>query len=130
MKKILLFLTLINLTTSAFAELAKVTQINDETIYIKTDSIKRNGQIIAFWQLSDFMSAQSLEKINLQYLSYYAKNEINCETNELRLLGVTFYSMNLAQGVVVTTFKYQNDFDYIIPNSQGEKISKFVCGKK
>ena len=76
------------------------------------------------------MSAQSLEKINLQYLSYYAKNEINCETNELRLLGVTFYSMNLAQGVVVTTFKYQNDFDYIIPNSQGEKISKFVCGKK
>ena len=130
MKKILLFLTLINLTTSAFAELAKVTQINDETIYIKIDSIKRNGQIIAFWQLSDFMSAQSLEKINLQYLSYYAKNEINCETNELRLLGVTFYSMNLAQGVVVTTFKYQNDFDYIIPNSQGEKISKFVCGKK
>lgn len=130
MKKILLFLTLINLATSAFAELAKVAQINDETIYIKTDSIKRNGQIIAFWQLSDFMSAQSLEKINLQYLSYYAKNEINCETNEHRLLGVTFYSMNLAQGVVVTTFKYQNDFDYIIPNSQGEKISKFVCGKK
>ena len=129
MKKLLIFLVLIFTTLNVYAKWEKVITDEEADVYVKTDSIKRQGYIRTVWEMIDYKSTQIAD--GRPYLSLKTKNEINCDTEENRTLFLAPYSENMGLGEPLEHVKYPNkSFSTIVPDTIAHAIFKFVCGKK
>ncbi len=130
MEKIILFLILIMTTLNVHAKWILVGMHEDANFYIKTDSIKRKGHMITYWEMLDFKSIQKSES-EKQYSSFKMKNETNCNTEESKTIFMAVYSGSMGSGQVIDTFKtVDTGFQDIIPDSVAHKVFQFVCSKK
>ena len=84
MKKLLLFLVLIFTTLNVYAKWEKVITSEEVDFYVQTDSIKRKGYMVTYWEIQDFKSTQTLDK--LQYRSLKVKSEINCDIEKHNII--------------------------------------------
>lgn len=131
MKKYILLLILTFTTLNTYAEWILMGSTDNATSYIDTESYKRTGSIVRFWQLDNFLIPQSVNGNNKFYLSSKAKKEMNCNTEESLLLAIIDYSENDGNGKVVNSFQYDDkQFRHIVPETIGHTIFKFVCNKK
>ncbi len=129
MKKLLLFLVLIFITLNVHAKWLIVANDDEADVYVKTDSIKRKGYKGTFWEMIDYKSTQTADGI--PYLSLKMKSEVNCDTEENRILFIAPYSENMGLGKSLEHFKNPNqNFSTIVPDTIAHAIFKFVCSKK
>ena len=129
MKKLILFLVLIFTTLNVYAKWEKVVTDEEADFYVKTDSIKRKGYMVTFWEMLDFKSTQKAD--GRPYLSLKMKNEINCDTEENKTLFLAPYSENLGYGMSLEQVnKPDKSFSSIVPDTIEYAIFKFVCSKK
>ena len=129
MKKLLLFLVLIFTTLNVYAKWEKIIIDEEADVYVKTDSIKRQGYIRTVWEMIDFKSTQIADGI--PYLSLKLKNEINCGSEENRILLLAPYSENMGLGKPLEHVKTPNkSFSPIVPDTIAHAVFKFVCSKK
>ena len=129
MKKLLLFLVLIFTTLNVYAKWVLVGTSEDADIYVKTDTIKRKGHIVTYWETFEYKSAQKVgEK---EYSSLKIKNETNCNTEENKTLFMAVYSESMGSGKVIDTWKTDKEvFREIIPDSLAHLVFQFLCSKK
>jgi hypothetical protein len=126
-----IFLFLITISLNVQAEWIFMGSTDNATSYVDTESYKRTGSTVRFWQLDNFLIPQSINGSSKFYLSSKAKKEMNCNTEESLLLAIIDYSENDGKGKVVNSFQFDDkQFRHIVPESIGHTIFKFVCNKK
>jgi hypothetical protein len=131
MKKIAFFLVLIISNSHAYAEWKLVGSVNSPLVldvYIKTDSIKRNDQIVTYWRLDNYAAIQSLDNIN--YSSTKTKYENDCRAEKARILQTLDYQKKMGAGRPNQLSQGSSPWDYLVPDSIGEIVHKFVCNGK
>ena len=129
MKKLILFLILTFTILNVHAKWVNVATDEEADVYVKTDSIKRKGYTGTFWEMIDYKSTQTADGI--PYLSLKMKSEVNCDTEENRILFMAPYSENMGYGKSLEHVKNPNkSFSTIVPDTIAHTVFKFVCGKK
>jgi len=131
MKKLFLLLFLSFTSLSVYAKWVFIGEAENFITFVDTESYKKTGSIVRFWELRDYKEPRGIKEINKLYLSSKIKREINCNTEESMMLAIIDYSDNSGNGEVINSFQYNDkQFDHIVADTLGYKIYKFVCNKK
>ena len=91
MKKLLLIFILVIVSNSAMAEWVELGTSQDETgtIYANPATIRKSGNKVKMWDLTDYKTAQ--EVTGKQYMSSKSQIEYDCKEEQTRLLFANTY---------------------------------------
>ena len=129
MKRLLIGLMLLVTAVSASAEWTAA-DFNDEFIqYVDFATIRRNGNFVKMWSLSDYKTVQKAAD-GQSYLSSKVQDEFDCKEEKTRLLAFTWFDGKMGSGkVVVSNGNVRGEWEPISPGSVGEALWKIACGK-
>ena len=131
MKKILILLLLMVVSTNVMAEWTAVSRSKDDdtTVYADFGTIKRKGNKVKMWDLYDFKTVK--ESGGKRYLSTMSRNEYDCEEETVRMLDLHGYSGNIKTGDNVFSFSnIKEEPTSIRPDTIEEVVFKIACYKK
>jgi hypothetical protein len=129
MKKILLLLIFTFTTLNVYAEWVKVAENPMGENYLNTDSLKRKGNIVSYWEMIDFKVMQKVD--NTYFLSMIYKVETNCDKEQSRTLYSALYPESMGQGRLISGLEHNNlSYTSIVPDTTEYVTFKFVCNKK
>lgn len=137
MSRLLFFVAMLVLSSNAMAGWEQVGENDDETHYIISSSIKKNGNMAKMWSLTDYKTPHSLDAG--VYLSLKKYNEYDCKNNQYRMLSAVAIDGNMGKGHVVLNLSINEDKNIsenafkwkdIIPDSAVEEFSKYACKVK
>jgi hypothetical protein len=98
------------------------------TVYVDPDTIRRNGDLVTMWALTDYTTRQTVADIS--FLSSKAQNEFDCAEKRRRELAVTWFSGNMGYGNGVWNNSDETTWRPVAPGSVGHGVWKFACGKE
>jgi hypothetical protein len=129
MKKLFAALILSVGLTPAWAEWYPIARNQGKTftIFVKLDSIQKNGDIARYWILEENSDSLAIKD---GYKSSKSLEETNCKTRMRRTLSDTFYKSSMGQGEVIASGNKAGDWRHIVPESIAESILIFVCNKR
>ena len=128
MKRLLMGLMLLVTAGAASAEWT-LEDFSVELIqYVDRASIRRNGNLVKMWGLSDFKRVQTVS--GYSYLSEKTELEIDCKEVRLRMGAFTWFAEQMGNGKVVNLNGGGGKWDPIQPDSIGETLWEIACGKK
>ncbi len=125
-KKILLLsLFSIFYTTSNAQSLSKVVENSEATFYVRTDNLRKSGNSVDFWQVTDFKQPK-LNKKGESYLSMEQHLIIDCASSTQNLVFVKVFSANMLSGKMIASgsLSQRNPIPY---RTSLEVIKNFVC---
>lgn len=129
MKKILVLLLLMVVSTTVSAEWTEVGGSDNNTAYVDFETIKREGNNVKIWVLENFNTLQVAD--NDKYLSIVKHSEYDCEEKTSRWLDFYSYSENMGAGeVVYSESNIKEEYHSIIPGSILETELNSACSKK
>lgn len=125
-KKIVLFCLISFFYTSSNAQsLRKVVENPEATFYVRTDTLKKSGNSVDFWQITDFKRPK-LNKKGESYLSMESHLIIDCLASTQNLVFVKVFSSNMLAGNMIASGSLSQKNS--IPHGTSlEVIKKFVC---
>jgi hypothetical protein len=94
-------------------------------VYVETESIQRDGDIVSLWTLFDYMTIQSI--VGGPWLSSKTRREYDCAEKRVRLLGYMTYTGNMASGEVVYSNSTQSAWEPIASDSMDANIWDVAC---
>ena len=131
MTRLLLIALLVLSRGPVYAEWVSVVVIDhdDKTIFVDADTIRHKGDMVMWWELHDFKTAQTVG--GSPYFSQKVQREFDCTEKLVRVLVFTEFSGNMGSGNMVyfsspNTGKWQP----IEPHSLGQTLWKVACNKK
>ena len=128
MKRLLMGLLLVVTAGAASAEWT-LEDFSVELIqYVDRASIRRNGNLVKMWGLSDFKRVQTVS--GYSYLSEKTELEIDCKEVRLRMVAFTWFAEQMGNGKVVYANSDPRKWSPIQPGSVRETQWKIACGKK
>ena len=98
------------------------------TTYADPGTIRRKGDLVKMWQLNDFKTVQTVE--GNSFLSTKKQREFNCAEERTRILAATQFSGNMGTGEVVWRNANEQKWEPVVPESIGQTLLEFTCGKK
>jgi len=98
------------------------------TTYADPSTIRRKGDLVKMWQLNDFKTVQTVE--GNSFLSTKKQREFNCAEERTRILAATQFSGNMGTGEVVWRNANEQKWEPVVPESIGQTLWEFTCGKK
>jgi hypothetical protein len=98
------------------------------TVYVDSDTIRRNGNSAKMWQLFDYKSVQRVAGDSLFSLKRF--NEYDCAEARTRTLGYTWFSGHMGSGNVVYSTTEVQQWEQVAPRSINQTLWKAACGKK
>lgn len=129
MKNVKIFVVLSVVTclyTAAYAQsLSKVIENPEATFYVRTDSLKKSGRSVEFWQITDFKQPK-VNKKGETYLSMEQRVILDCSANTQNLVFVKVFSSNMLAGKMIASgsLSQRNPIPY---GTSLEVIRNFVC---
>ena len=96
------------------------------TVYADPDTIRRKGDLVKVWALTDYTTRQTVGDIS--FLSSKAQNEFDCAEERQRELAVTWFSGNMGNGNGVWNNSNETKWRPVAPGSVGQGVWKFACG--
>ena len=120
-----LFFTL--LSCDSFAEWTRVGRTSEATIFFDQETIRRSGQLVKMWTLTNFTISERIE--GKQYQSAKTQFEYDCREERSRVLAATFYSLLNGAGVVTASESNIEPWYPIAPKTIAVKLWKYACGK-
>ncbi len=100
----------------------------DPTLYVDSDTIRRDGTVVKWWELLDYKTVQTVAGIS--FLSMKVLREYDCAGERIRVLAMADFSGNMATGTVVFTDFAQSNWVPVQPESRGQTLWKAACGKE
>ncbi len=100
----------------------------DPTLYVDSDTIRRNGTVVKWWELLDYKTVQTVAGIS--FLSMKVLREYDCAGEQIRVLAMADFSGNMANGKVVFTDFAQSNWVPVQPESRGQTLWNAACGKE
>jgi hypothetical protein len=127
MKKLLLALLLIAISTSAMAEWIYISEsANGDKTYMDISTIKKTGSgTYKVWDLLDYAQPQILGASN--YLSLATNLEFDCNNDANRHIYFVGYSENMGKGNVIGSENGSQTWKPEVPGSVGFQELKFIC---
>ena len=128
-----LFLILFLLVSSsgiAYSDWGEVDK-NEEagmTIYMDPDTYRRKGNLVEVWLLYDFKTPQTFR--DNTFLSFKSQTEYDCAEERVRHLVTTYFSGNMGNHKVVYNDPDEGKWGPVPPNSVGQTLWTYACGKK
>lgn len=98
------------------------------TVYIDTESITRNGNLVNVWVLDDLRTAHT--RGFSKYFSSRAQEEHDCTNERFRVLAVENFMGRMGTGDVVYRHASESNWTSIPQGTLAQSVWKFVCGKK
>ena len=93
------------------------------TVYVDQDTIRRNGDLVKMWHLSDRKTTEGYGSIKTQ-------REYDCAAARHRLLAASIFSGHMGGGKVLEDNVNEGQWISVAPESSGQALWKFACGKK
>ena len=113
----------------AYAEWVAVEKTDDGmTIYFDPDSIRRKEDLVKMWVLYDYKTVQTVEGVS--YLTLKTQSEYDCTEKRTRMLEFTYFSGQMGSGKVAFSDSVEGKWLPVSPDSIGEAVWKFACGKE
>src|SRR4030095_8105526 len=97
------------------------------TVYVDTESIHRNGNIVTLWALFDYMTIQSI--VGGPWLSSKTRRQYDCLEETVQLLGYMTFTGNMGSGEAVYSNSEQSRWEHIAPESIDQKVWDIVCNR-
>jgi hypothetical protein len=131
MRKLVLMLLLAVVSNHAMAELKEIGGYGGLTIYTDPSNINKEDNIVRMWNVYNYYTAQHGPGGRM-YSSIEQQEEFDCGEKKMRTLYFSYRSGNMGEGEPVYSKSYSNDirWDPIEPDSKGEHLLKYACGKK
>lgn len=98
------------------------------TTYVDPATIRRKGDLVRMWQLNDFKTVQTVE--NHSFFSTKKQREFSCAEERTRILAATQFSGNMGNGTVVSVNSNEQKWEPVVPESIGQTVWEFACGRK
>lgn len=128
-KIIFSFLLLAVASNNVMAEWVAVGTAVGSTYYVNPNTIRKSGNKVKMWTLIDYNSTQ-IGATGDKFLSLKFQEENDCKEEQRRLLYYSFHSENMGRGdVVYIEQKPDKNWKPVPPESMGESLWKFACGK-
>ena len=96
--------------------------------YIDSDTIRRKGNMVRWWQLLDYKTVQTMADIS--YLSVKIQMEFDCAEEQIRALALSQFSGNMGSGEVVFSNFTKDEWEPVQPGSRGHTLWKVACRKQ
>jgi len=128
MKRLITCIVLLTFSNTAMAEWIRIHSGNEFDTYIDTTSIRKNGNRVKMWTLTDYKKKQNTG--SGYYFSKKAQYEFDCQDETQRVASVADYSGKMGQGKLVSSFTpnpYEYTHEPVIPDTLGEVFWKLLC---
>lgn len=133
--------SLVKFVLSLKAEWVTVEESKDSTFYADFASMRKNGDRVKMWYLTDYKTLQtSTEGVypyiyNTQYMSSKTLGEYDCKEDQSRSIALSTYAENMGKGKEVHNSARNINYEPgkwkpIFPNSIGEALWEAACGMK
>ncbi len=130
MKRILLAVLLSIVTSAAWAEWVQIVVDGRFVRYADPTTIRRAGDMVMMWVLSDFNAAQVTDTSKRSFSSK-EQGEYDCKNERSRLLEYILYSGKMGAGDVVYAYGGKpRAWTPITTGAAEENLWQFACGKK
>ena len=128
--RLLLGFTLLQLWSVAplRAEWLLVDRNDKAKIYVDSESISRNGDVVSVWVLDDLKTAQNRGLST--FLSTRAHEEHDCSKARFRLVAIERFAGNMGTGNSIYKKSGESHWVPIPRESMAQSVWKYVCGKK
>lgn len=130
MKKVVALLLAALAPVCMAADWVPLAQTEDTAWYFDGQRTKELGQAgprVSFWRLLDMRPTEA--KSVQGYNSALGKIEVNCATDEIRVIYSVAYEGHMGTGSIVKTFNNPSPFHPIVPESVDERFAQFFCAK-
>ena len=124
MKKLLTIILLIA-SANSYAEWTQLGYGNEVTQYIDIATIRRNGNFVKMWDLTEEETVQNFS--GGSYLSGVYQLEYDCKEERSRILAFSWFSGKMGNGKVVYSNSDPGKWFPIQPGSFGESLWKIAC---
>ncbi len=132
MTRLLLIALLVLSSGPAYAEWVEVKNNylpGKQTVYVDPDTIRREGNLVTMWQLTDFQWMQGNPKGPSRFLSTKTHKQFDCAAKRLRLLAYTEFSRRMEIGIAYDGYVDQDTWLPVEPASVNHALWKVACGK-
>jgi hypothetical protein len=99
-----------------------------QTVYIDTDSIRREGNLVTLWQLIDFKWMQGSARGPARFMSTKTHKQFDCAGMRVRLLAFTEFSRSMGTGISVDGHVDSANWLPVEPDSMNHALWEVVCG--
>ena len=96
-------------------------------VYVDRSTLLSKGDLVTMWILYDFRSMRTVA--GKSYLSTKTQGEYDCAQRRHRTLVDTGFSSIMGLGAVVNNESSPREWASTLPQSLGQKLWKFACGK-
>ncbi len=101
-----------------------------QTVYIDPASIRREGNLVMLWQLTDFVWMQGNYVGTPRFLSTTNQKQFDCAEKRVRLLAFTEYYGRMATGRADAGYVDQENWLPVEPESINHALWEVACGKQ
>lgn len=113
---------------TVFAEWLLVGGNDKATVYVDSESVSRNGDLVRVWVLDDLKTSHT--RGFSKFLSVRAQEEHNCANERFRLLAMERFSGNMGSGDVIHKKSGESGWAPIPRGTLAQSVWNYVCGKK
>lgn len=119
MRRVLLTIVLILLTTNVFANWESYGSVKGNEIFYDRSSIKKNGVVVKVW---------AYYNVNENATSLLGLKQFDCLRETVKTLTIKEYTkLNLKGEISYNSTPDNPQADYIIPSSSDDILMKIVC---
>lgn len=93
------------------------------TFYIETDTIRKDGGYVYFWNMADLLNPME----PAGYLSVKSYEKVDCNSLKYQRLAYVFYTDNMGKGD--SDYEESNDtsWKYVVPSTINASAIDFAC---
>ena len=100
-----------------------------QTVYVDSDTIRKEGNLVTLWQLVDFKWMQGSARGPARFMSTKTHKQFDCAGKRVRLLTFTEYSHSMGTGIPVNGH-IDSDWLPVEPDSMNQALWEVACGAK
>lgn len=132
MRNTLLVMLLAVVSISAKAEWVDVISKDGGNInyYADRSSISKEGSMVKVWTLENYLHKKELNKTGKFYLSDKSLIEFDCKQARFRVISESYYAEKMGVGDPFFIETIADNFDQFPPDSIGQNMWEFACGKR
>lgn len=96
--------------------------VSDTEVYVDPATIRREGRLRRYWDLTNYPSARSNGALSGRYLM-----EIDCQEQRSRILQSATFTGAMLGGTLISRSNNPGSWDYVAPRTQGAEVMRYVC---